>query len=350
MTFLPVASTETEALRKKPLKPITLSAVVSCSQQMDPSLNRPSMSKELRAIVNRSDFLPLRYPGGKRRLAATVAELVKQSGDEIKLLVEPFAGGAAVSIAMLENGVAQEIALADKDELIAAFWATVFSDDATELAERVQNAQVTLEEWYRIKNLQHANAFENNLDRAYACLFLNRTSFSGILHRKVGPIGGHHQTSKYKVDCRFNHEALSRRISELSELRDRVRFVRHQSYDKTISDINKLKLSRETPESLLWYFDPPFFEKADQLYRHIFLARDHARFKENLKRLRGHWILSYDNVPDAKRLYGDHLGYSEVSLMYSAGFTEKNRAAGNEIVVSDIIATLKQKGHATSTK
>ena len=300
------------------------------------------MTKKLQSIVNRNDFLPLRYPGGKRRLALAIADLLVQSGYSTKLLVEPFAGGAAVSIAMLEGGLTEQIALADKDELVAAFWKTVFSRDAALLAERIQHAQVTLAEWYRIKNLQHANAFENDMDRAYACLFLNRTSFSGILHRIVGPIGGHQQTSNYKIDCRFNHEALSQRIIELSLLRQGVCFVRHQGYDKTISDINKMKLSREAPDSLLWYFDPPFFEKADRLYRHIFLTDDHIRFKANLERLRGHWILSYDNVPEAKKLYGNHPGYSEVSLMYSAGVSEKNRSAGNEIVVSDIIAMLKQ--------
>lgn len=304
------------------------------------------MSNDLRGITNRPDFLPLRYPGGKRRLVLAVADLLSQSGKKPKLLIEPFAGGAAVSIALLEGGLVEQIALADKDELVAAFWRVVFSNEAEQLAEQVQNAEVTLKEWHRIKNLQHSNSFVNDLERAYACLFLNRTSFSGILHRKVGPIGGQHQKSAYKIDCRFNHDALSKRIEELSELQHRVRFVRTQGYDKTISDINKSALARDAGEHLLWYFDPPFFEKADQLYRHIFAHEDHVQFKKNLERLRGHWILSYDNVPEAKKLYGEHPGYSEVSLMYSARVSEKTRDAGNEIVVSDIIAKLKENASA----
>lgn len=307
------------------------------------------MQRDLRTATTRPDLIPLRYPGGKRRLILAVADLLERSRNPIKLLVEPFAGGAAVSVTLMECGFVEEIALADKDEMVAAFWKVVFSREAGLLAEQIRNAEVTVAEWKRLKHLQRANAFQTDLERAYACLFLNRTSFSGILHRKVGPIGGPGQTSKYKIDCRFNRESLSNRIVELSRLRSKVRFVRHQGYERTISDINKSSLARETPQHVAWYLDPPFFEKADRLYRHVFTEADHLRLQANLKRLRGHWILSYDNVEQARKLYAQHPGYSEISLMYSARISAETRTAGNEIVVSDIIATLRATQQAAVT-
>jgi hypothetical protein len=45
-------------------------------------------------------------------------------------------------------------------------------------------------------------------DIAVKCLFLNRTTFSGILHGRAGPMGGRKQQSDYKIDCRFNKDGL----------------------------------------------------------------------------------------------------------------------------------------------
>ena len=140
-----------------------------------------SQHERLLDIARRPNLSPLRYPGGKRKLVPLIAEVFLQAGASIKTLIEPFAGGAAITLALLESGSAQTVALADKDELVAAFWKTVFSADAEVLADRVLNAPVTLHECDR---LRESNP-EDELEWAYKCLFLNRTSFSGILHRKV---------------------------------------------------------------------------------------------------------------------------------------------------------------------
>jgi DNA adenine methylase len=78
---------------------------------------------------------PLRYPGGKRRLSSYIAEVLRAHDLRPKLFAEAFAGGASVSIAMLENDLVDEIALADRDHLVAAFWRVVFSSRAHELAD-----------------------------------------------------------------------------------------------------------------------------------------------------------------------------------------------------------------------
>lgn len=43
------------------------------------------------------------------------------------LFVEAFAGGASVSLQLLNNGTVQKIGLIEKDPLVAAFWKVVFS-------------------------------------------------------------------------------------------------------------------------------------------------------------------------------------------------------------------------------
>ena len=93
------------------------------------------------------------------------------------LFVEPFAGGASVASAQLATGFAQKVILNDRDPLIAAFWRTVFFDTDW-LVNKVENAEVTLSEWIRLK----AQKPKSTRGLAYKCLFLNRTSFSRCAH------------------------------------------------------------------------------------------------------------------------------------------------------------------------
>lgn len=302
-------------------------------------------SREVRqpAIVRwctRSDVSPLRYPGGKRKLAPFVADLLSRTNTQTKLFVEPFAGGASISISLLEADLVDNIALSDADYLVAAFWKTVFSPNASALADRIYDCPVTLDEWKRQKALKP----ETELDSAFKCFFLNRTSFSGSLHDKTGPIGGMAQASKYPIDCRFNKSRLAERIIELSALRARVRFVRNESYVKTINDMRRTKLFREEPQSVAWYLDPPFFAKADKLYPKSFVARDHTRLRTATDDLPGHWILSYDDHPDARTHYADHPGFARVNLQYTARVDGRERLVATEVIVSSIIATLRHRG------
>lgn len=135
---------------------------------------------------------PLRYPGGKRKLVSHVATMLDDVGvDRVDRIIEPFAGGAAMSIALIEANVAEEAVLNDLDPLVAAFWSVVFSDQHNELADRVLDANVTVAEWEK----QRSSESDDPVDMAFKCLFLNRTSFSGSLSIFAGPLGG-----KLKVD------------------------------------------------------------------------------------------------------------------------------------------------------
>jgi DNA adenine methylase len=269
----------------------------------------------------RSDVSPLRYPGGKRKLAPFVADLITRAGLEIDLFVEPFAGGAAVAISLLESGHVQTIALTDADPLIASFWKTVFSRDAGYLADRVRDTRVSLAEWRRQKALDP----RSNLAAAFKCLFLNRTSFSGALMSRTGPIGGISQDGPYKIGCRFNRTKIAERILELNKLTPRVRFVRNESYRRTLADVARMRVTLETPERIFWYLDPPFFAKADRLYRFSFTSAQHQKLAEDIQDIRGHWLLSYDDHQEARRFYRNHRGFARVNLRYNARIDASER-------------------------
>ena len=50
-------------------------------------------------------YSPLRYPGGKGKLAPFIATMIEIHGHRGGTYIEPFAGGAAVALELLEKGI-----------------------------------------------------------------------------------------------------------------------------------------------------------------------------------------------------------------------------------------------------
>ena len=253
---------------------------------------------------------PFRYPGGKRTFIPFITDMIHASGP-CKMFVEPFAGGAAVSIGLLESGVTENIILNDAFGPIADFWHTVFSEDAMALSERVAACFPTIEQWY---DISAQPLTDDAAENAFRVLFLNRTSFSGVVNKRAGPIGGRLQTSIYGVACRWNGARLASRILELSKLRDRVSWVGDGGWEKVSAAVVRECTARGLDaEYAFWYLDPPYFRKANKIYGAWFKPEEHRRLHGFLTSDMAprHWVLSYDLVPEAKDMWGEHLGYSE---------------------------------------
>lgn len=273
---------------------------------------------------------PLRYPGGKTRFVPFIWSAIEHSGLKPSIFVEPFCGGAGVSLALLELGHVQSIALNDVDPLIASFWQVVFGKtdapdaDIAWLLFQVETATLTVDEWRRQKALKPTSVRE----AAYKCLYLNRTSFNGILHQ-AGPIGGWGQV-KRTLDVRFNAEKLVKRLSSLYALRDSV---------SRVTCINwKLFCSwyRLAKDAYL-YLDPPYYKKAEQLYGHTFDDNAHKELRDYLRNQNTPWMLSYDDAPEIRNLYGGLINVDGrvVDQTYSAHPIGGARFVGRELFFSN---------------
>lgn len=280
------------------------------------------------ARAEASILSPLRYPGSKRRFAGYVRRALELNGLKPKLYVEPFAGGASVALQLLNDGVVEKIGLIDRDPLVAAFWHTIFFDSEW-LIGRVKRIPVTLRQW---KTWTEARP-RNRRDRALKCLFLNRTSFSGIIAPGAGPIGGWAQESAYNVACRFPRETLVRRIEQAAKLRDRVAFVWSMSWSAGLAQMRRLQHRGELPSDDFLYLDPPFFEKADRLYTHYFTEQQHAELRDHLLLEKSKWILSYDSAARVQELYGR--APNQVDLLYTVAAKASQRQV-QEIVLSNL--------------
>ena len=133
------------------------------------------------------------------------------------------------------------------------------------------------------------------------------------MNGSAGPIGGRGQKSIYKIDCRFGRENLIKKIKSIAAFKNRVVIL---SYDwegtlKYVAGNDKYKKA-----SLLYYFDPPFYKKADQLYRYHFDNMSHQNLRDKLMKLKQPWILSYDRAQEIQNLYSAFTKIN-VSMPYS---------------------------------
>lgn len=281
------------------------------------------------ALVRRRTVLsPLRYPGGKRRLVPYLAAALELNELTPDLFVEPLAGGASVALELAHAGAVKKIGLADSDPWIASFWKTVFWD-CDWLVEKVESAEVTLDAWQGLKDDAHVG----HRERAWACLFLNRTSYNGALHDRAGPIGGKAGKSDYPLDCRFPRRTLVKRLRACEKLAadGRVAFVKQAPALKVVQDARTVAAKDES--GLFLYLDPPFWAKSQWLYRHSFTEADHKSLAAQLRLMSEPWLLSYDPAPEIEKLYKPHSArIATIELLYSAS----QRAAGNELVISTL--------------
>lgn len=261
---------------------------------------------------------PLRYAGGKTRMAQHILNLTGAVGR----IVEPFCGGASVSLRALDTGQCTQAHLADADPDLMAFW-VVATGDSEALIGRMNEEPVTIDRWHHWQSAQPGN----DLERAVRYLFLNRTSFSGIVRKPpAGPIGGMSQNGKYKIDCRFNKTGIAARIRQVAAWHELgVLTVSRDDYQATI---------HSTQHADVLYLDPPYIEKAQRLYECAFTEDDHRALAKTLTECSTPWFLSYDDTRLVRELYkGHHI--EPVGHTYSAAGKKDRHATGREIIITN---------------
>jgi DNA adenine methylase len=262
------------------------------------------------------DASPLRYPGGKWRLAKYFARVIAANFKKAPVYVEPYAGGASLAFSLLFSNVVSEIHLNDLDPAIYAFWFSVLKH-GQKLCTLIERTPVTPQEWKRQKKIYASGPAAGNLALGFATFFLNRTSHSGILNG--GMIGGKQQRGKWKIDARFNRAELIRRIRKISTFKKRVRL--------SCEDAAKFLRIRSFNRNTLVYLDPPYYVPGRRLYLNAYKPDDHVVVRDCALRLCCPWIISYDDVPEIRKLYGVRR-FRRVRLLHTA----RSARAGQEVM------------------
>jgi len=263
-------------------------------------------------------YSPLRYPGGKRKLSNYIKLVLGQNGLLGAQYVEPYAGGAAIALALLFDGYASHIHINDLSQSVYAFWYAVVHETES-LCTRIRNTAVTMDQWHRQRAIQEHGCQIPLLDLGFSTFFMNRTNRSGII--TAGVIGGKNQNGPYKLDARYNTEDLINRIR---------RVARHGSqisiYSEDTADFIT-EILPDLPSSALVYLDPPYYRKGKRLYGNHYEYGDHKRIFDLVANIDQSWIVTYDNTPETMQLYQDYR-----RITYRLNYSAADRYAGAEVM------------------
>lgn len=273
---------------------------------------------------------PLRYPGGKSRLANFMKLLFRLNRLEDGEYVEPYAGGASVALSLLYEEYASHIHINDLDPAVHAFWHSVLrKTDA--LCQLVQDTPVTAAEWQRQRAIYAKGPREGRLPLGFATFFLNRTNRSGIIS-SGGMIGGTNQTGLWGIDARYNKTELRQRIERVASYADRISL-----YNEDAATLLQ-RLAATLPKRSLTYLDPPYYLKgARRLYANYYEDADHAALARVVAKLHCHWVVSYDAAPRILELYGKCR-----RTIYDLRYTAQDRYNGTEAMFFSPSLTLPE--------
>lgn len=275
---------------------------------------------------------PLRYPGGKIKMAPFLRQLLKDN-PKIKNYIEPFAGGAGIAINLLLNNLIDHITLNDYDIAIFCFWKSLVENNK-EFMELFENTPITISEWHNqrfiFQNLEKRNiknlSTSEIIQLGFSTFYMNRTNFSGIL-RGATPVGGLKQTGKWKLDCEFNKERLRPLLIKIGQKAENIT-ISNLDMVNSLSSLNKGNSNYTDTESLM-FIDPPYIKQGKRLYLPIKTMEDHKKIALQIKNLSCHWLLTYDAVNELM----DYYNFANNKFIYSLQYKVKTHRQATEFLV-----------------
>ena len=240
------------------------------------------------AVPQRS---PLRYPGGKTWLVPHIREWLRGG---CRLLAEPFAGGAIVSLTAVMDGLAERAVMVEIDRDVAAFWRAAL-DHGDELIERLFAFDVSRENVECIERTPPATV----VDHGFRTLVLNRTRRGGVL--APGASLTKHGENGNGVSSRWYPDTLATRLREIAAHRDRLAFFEGDG-------VAMLEALAQQPGARL-FVDPPYTaaggkRAGSRLYAHSEVS--HRRIFEALAGGTADFLLTYDHSDEVLALAREH--------------------------------------------
>ena len=254
---------------------------------------------------------PIRFPGSKYQALKFIAPFWDCIGhDEYR---EPFLGGGAVFFAKPLAAI-NWINDIDK-ELIFTFKCMADREKRGALKKMIAKVQPSKDFFDKLKYSDP----KDELDIVFRYFVINRTAYSGIMHK---PNWGYHTTKSvhpYKWPERIEKAGQKLEHAKITNL----------DYKEVIS---------ASPEgkSVFLFVDPPYF-KTDQkrAYHHSFGLQDHLELASLLKTTKFKFCLTYDDCTEIRQIYS-WANIHEFSWRYhTANANTSTRKMGKELIVTN---------------
>jgi len=237
---------------------------------------------------------PFRYPGGKTWFVPVFRNWFSQMVCKPAILVEPFAGGGIISLTALFENLVQHVVMLELDEDIAAVWQAIVEGQASWIAERIIEFDLTKETL-----LEELSKAESEVrEKAFHTILRNRTSHGGILAGGSGLLK--HGENGKGIRSRWYPQTLAKRFSAIEKVANRIDFRREDGL-KVMQDFTNHR-------DAVFFIDPPYTaggkKAGKRLYRYSEI--DHEMLFEICESLAGDFLMTYDNADEVKQLTRRH--------------------------------------------
>ena len=259
---------------------------------------------------------PLRYPGGKSRVAELLVDLMP----DFKEYREPFLGGGSVYLTAVQKHPDCKFWINDLYYDLYCFW-----DEAKfDIGSLVDDVRTIRKEYDgRGRELHDKLVAEipgyGTHDKAVAFFAINRTTFSG-----TSLSGGYSQES---FDKRFTPSSI-----------DRLEKIGPLLQDTKITCLDYSELLREPGDGVFIFLDPPYYTATKSaLYGkngELHKGFDHERFAEEVKNCPHKWMITYDNCDYVKEMYKD---FNVIPFEFAYGM--RNVTANAEMTGKEVLIT-----------
>ncbi len=229
---------------------------------------------------------PFRYPGGKTWLVPHIRRWLKSRLRRPTRLVEPFAGGAIVSLTAAFESLVGQVLFSEMDGGVASVWKVVLNGRAEWLAKQIESFELTE------KNVRATleRAATTIPELAFQTLLRNRVQRGGIMAPGAGLV----KTGEGNrgLGARWYPETLARRIREINAQKERLVFNQCDGFSLMAEHADDLET--------VFYVDPPYTVAAKRLY--TCWQVDHEALFAQMQRVRGDFLMSYDNTAEVRGL------------------------------------------------
>jgi DNA adenine methylase len=242
----------------------------------------------------------------KHCIVPTLLRLAEES--PVSEYREPFAGTAQIGVSMMSYCPYMRHRWNDYDACIASLWLTV-RDQPDELVQRVTGFVPTVD-LFREFHAELRRAAKERVFNDTVDLGFKRLAMAYLYHHGIGSgcRGGFAQLYG-QIDERWRPERLVEKI--------RFHHARLSRVGVQIDCWDFQALIDDSSEPALLYLDPPY-KGFLNYYGRSFTDEDHERLADVLGRTQHHWVLSYGEHPEIRRLYRwariDEIGHENLLI------------------------------------
>ena len=274
---------------------------------------------------------PLRYPGGKTRVAKLFAPYFPAHTDYREI----FAGGAAI---FFFKPKAEKNWINDLHPGLYALWAAArdhFGEFAAMCREQTGERRALFNYWaFERTDLMTARGTDHLLERAVQYYYLNRTVWGGRV------VFDPKRKSRLYFSNPEGWGNLEKKLAHLRQISAKLRRVKItcRDYEKCL---------RGATDDTFIYADPPYYREStghatDKLYDKSFAEDCHRRLAEALRDCPAKVMVSYDDCPEVRALYRGwrieemewkYCGRYAVTKEAKAAGRKEKKVAGRELLI-----------------